>query len=105
MEGVELHVETESPGLSVPQELALDRQPGLARRAARCPDNVLKVQGECPEDTGQGNAVEAQPSRGPSSGRHVDEDVVIQGVAPEGEEDQVLPTAVGGRGRVKDDGD
>jgi hypothetical protein len=38
-----------------------------------------------------------------SEGHGVSEDVVVQGVALEGEEDKVMPVGIGGGSQVKDD--
>ena len=83
--------------------------PSSATQACRavppCPDEVLKIQGDGPEDPGQGDAVEAQPRHVPRLDRRVDEDVVVEGVAAKGEEDLVPPAAVGGGRGVEEDGD
>ena len=104
-EVAEGRIELESAGLGVAEELTLERQPNLTRGATVGPDDVLEVEGEGPEDPGQGDAVETLPRRGLSRDRHVKEDVVIQGVALEGEEDQVPQSSVGRRRGVEDDRD
>jgi hypothetical protein len=57
-EGAEARVETQSPGLGIAQKLALERQPGLAS-VRRVADDVVKVEGDRPDDPGEDNAVEA----------------------------------------------
>ena len=56
-----------------------------------------------PEDPREDDAVETQPRGGLDHDRGVDEDVVVEGVAAEGEEDQIPPSGVGGRLRLEDD--
>jgi len=48
--------------------------------------------------------VAAQPCRVPRRNRRVEEDVIVEGVATEAEEDLIPPAPVGGRRKVKDDG-
>jgi hypothetical protein len=84
-EGAEGCVETESPGLGVAQELALDGKPS-SPSVRKVPEEAVEVDGDRPHDPGEYDAVEAHPR---SSRRHacgVAEDVVIQGVAAKGEE-------------------
>ena len=59
LEGAEGGVELEGAVLGVAEELALERHPGLPRGAAVDPDEVLKIQGDGPEDPGHGDAVDA----------------------------------------------
>ncbi|KAG8083110.1 hypothetical protein GUJ93_ZPchr0014g46682 [Zizania palustris] len=73
-EGAECGVQLESTSLTVAKELPLDRNLGLTSGAAKLPHDVL-----------------------------VDEDVVIQGIALEGEEHQIAPACVGGRREIKSD--
>ena len=103
-EGVEARIEPQSPGLGVVQKLTFECQLGLAR-VDGVADEVVKVEGDRLEDPGKYEAVNAQPRRSLDRGRGIDEDVVVEGVAPEGEEDQVSPTGVGRRLRVEDDQD
>jgi len=100
-EGAEGGVEVEDPGLSVSLELGLESDPGLASSAAGLANDVLQLHGERPEDPGQDDAVHPEPGR--RGGGAVGEDVVVEGVALEGEEDEVPPASIGGRGGVQDD--
>jgi hypothetical protein len=43
LEGAELRIELESPGLGVVEKLALECPPGLVRGAAVRPDDVLEI--------------------------------------------------------------
>jgi hypothetical protein len=94
-EGPEARIEPQSPSLGIAEKLALERQPGLTsiRRVA---DEVVEVDGDRPDDPREDDAVKAQPRGGLGRDRGIDEDVVVKGVAAEGEEDQVPPTGVGG---------
>ncbi|GJN40062.1 hypothetical protein PR202_gb29229 [Eleusine coracana subsp. coracana] len=87
------------------EELALESLPGLARDAAVGPDDVVEIQGEGPKDPGQGDAVEAHLERVPRLNRRVGEDVVVEGVAAEGEGDLVALAPISGIRWVKDDKD
>jgi hypothetical protein len=69
------------------------------------PDNVLQIEGDGPNDPGHGDAVEAEPRRVPCHSRCVEENVVVEDVAAEGEENLVPPAGVGGRRGVENDGD
>ena len=101
-EGTEARVEPQSPDLSVAQELALEHQPGTAC-ARSIADEVVEVEGDRLEDPGEDDVVETQPRGGLDRDRGVEEDVVVEGVAAEGEEDQVPPAGVGGRLELEDD--
>ena len=94
----------QSPGFGIAQKLALERKPGPAS-ISRVVDEVMEAEGDRPEDPREHDTVEAQPRGGLDGDRGVDEDVVVEGVAVEGEEDQVSPTGVGGRLRLEDDRD
>jgi hypothetical protein len=95
-EGAEARVEPQSPGLGIAQKLALERQPCLAS-VRRVANEVVEVEGDRPDDLGEDDAVKTQPRGGLGRHRGIGEDVVVEGVAAEGEEDQVPPTGVGWR--------
>jgi hypothetical protein len=101
-EGAEARVETQSPGLSVAQELALEGKPCPAR-VRRGADEVVEVQRDRPQDPGENDAVETDPRRRLDGDRGVDEDVVVEGVATKSEEDQIPPAGVRGQLRLEDD--
>ena len=61
----------------------------------------MEVKGDRPEDPGEYDVVEAQPQRSLDREQGIDEDVVVEGIAAEGQEDQVPPTGVGRRLRVE----
>jgi hypothetical protein len=103
-ESTEGRVETQSPGLSVAQELALKSEPRPAR-VWRGADEVMEVQRDRSQDPGENDAVETEPRRGLDGDRGVDEDVIVEGVAAKGENHQIPPTGVGGRLRLEDDRD
>jgi hypothetical protein len=99
---VEARVETQSPGLSVAQELSLKGKscPARVRGVA---DEVVEVQGDRPQDPGEDDAVETEPRRSLDGDRDVNKDVVVEGVAAESEKHQIPPAGVGGRLRLEDD--
>jgi hypothetical protein len=103
-EGAETRIEPQSPGLGIAQKLALERQPCLAS-VSRVADEVMEVEGDHLDDPGEHDAIKAQPRGGLGRDRGIDEDVVIEGVATEGEEDQVPPTGISGRLGLEDDWD
>jgi hypothetical protein len=103
-EGPETRIEPQSPGLGIAQKLALERQPCLAS-VSRVADEVVEVEGDRPDDPGEDDAVKGQPRGGLGRDPGIDEDVVVKGVAAEGEEDQVPPTGVGGRLGLEEDRD
>ena len=65
----------------------------------------MEVQGDRPQDLGEDDVVEAQPRGDRDRAHDVEEDIVVEGVAAEGEEDQVPPPGVGRRLRLEDDRD
>ena len=65
----------------------------------------MEVEGDRPEDPGEDDVVETQPHGGLDRDRGVEEDVVVEGVAAKGEEDQVPPAGVGGQLGLDDDRD
>uniref|UniRef100_J3MEI3 CAAX prenyl protease 2/Lysostaphin resistance protein A-like domain-containing protein n=1 Tax=Oryza brachyantha TaxID=4533 RepID=J3MEI3_ORYBR len=89
-EGAELRVQLKGASLGVAEELTLESQPGLACGAVGSPDDVLEIEGDGRKDPRHDDAVE---------------DVIIEGIAAEGEEDLVSPATVGGGRGVEDDGD
>ena len=57
------------------------------------------------QDRGEDDVVEAQPQGSRDRAHGVEEDVVVEGVAAKGEEDQVSPPSVGRRLRLEDNWD
>ena len=88
----EARIETQNPGVGIAQKLALERQPGPAS-ARSVADEVVEVQGDRPQNPGEDDAIEAQPRGGRDRAQGAEEDMVVQGLAAEGEEDQVPPPA------------
>jgi hypothetical protein len=103
-EGAEARIEPQSPSFSIVQKIALERQPGLAS-VSSVVDEVVEVEGDHPNDLGEHDAVKAQPRGCLDCDRGVDEEVVVEGIATEGEEDQVPPIDVGRRLGLEDDRD
>jgi hypothetical protein len=56
----------------------------------------VEVEEDRPDDPGEDDAVKAQPRGGLGRDRGIGKDVIVEGIAAEGEEDQVPPTSVGG---------
>jgi hypothetical protein len=94
-ESPETRVEAQSPGLGVAQKLALKGKPSPAR-VRRGTDEVVEVEGDRPQDPGEDDAIQTEPRRGLDSGRSVEEDVVVEGVAAKSENHEVPPASVGG---------
>jgi hypothetical protein len=79
--------------LAIADELVFKRQPGLTRRDATFPGDVLKVDVEGAEDLGDDDAVHLL--RGRIVGRRsVEEDVGVEFVALKGEHHLIAPTGV-----------
>jgi hypothetical protein len=83
-EGAESCVKTESPGLGVAQELALDGKPN-SPSVREVPEEAVEVTRDRPHDPGEHDAVEAHPCGNRRHAGRVAEDVVIQSVAAKGE--------------------
>jgi hypothetical protein len=84
-EGAEARIESQSSGLSIAQKLALECQPGLASGGGVA-DEVMEVDGDCAEDLGEHDVVQTLPRRSLDRGHGIVEDVVVEGVAVEGED-------------------
>jgi hypothetical protein len=103
-EGAETCIEPQSPSFGITQKLALKRQLGLASISSVA-DEVVEVEGDRPDDPGEHDAIKAQPRGGLGCDRGINEDVVAEDIAAEGEEDQVPPTGIGGGLGLEDDRD
>jgi hypothetical protein len=100
---VELCVEVQGASVPVPEELFLEGEPRLTARVRLVTDDVLELDGDSSVEPGENHGVHQGPGRGRRGG-DVMEDVVVEGVAPQGEEDlPSLARIVGGR-RVQNDG-
>ena len=82
-EGAKGGVEVEGPSLSVAPEQGLESDPSLASSAPGLADDVLQLHDERPEDLEQDDVVHPEPGR--RNGGAIGEDVVVEGVALEGE--------------------
>lgn len=94
--------ERQHRGFTVTEEL-LDSDPSLTGCATALANHILHLNSDGPDDPRENHTIHL--SLGWDSEENgVGEDVVIQGVAVEGEEDGVTPTGVGGGSLVEDDG-
>jgi hypothetical protein len=103
-EGAEARVESQSSGLSIAQKLALECQPGLTSGGGVA-DEVVEVDGDRAEDPGKHDAVQTLPRRSLDRGRGIVEDVIVEGVAAEGDDHQIPPASIRGRLGVENDRD
>ena len=97
-------VEVERPDLAISEELRFDGDPGKTGGGAMRGDSVGKVVGDCAEDPGLDDAIHARPVR-IGGDRLVEEDVLLKGELPNGEEELVALAGVVAGGDVEDDGD
>jgi hypothetical protein len=100
---VELGVEVQGASVPVPEELFLEGEPRLTARVRLVADDVLELDGYSSVEPGEDHFVH----QGPGQGRRavdVVEDVVVEGVALQGEEDLPSPARVVGGRRVQNDG-
>jgi hypothetical protein len=100
---VELGVEVKSSSVPVPKELFLEGEPRLTAQVCLVADDVLELDGDSSVEPEEQHSVHQGPCRGRWGG-DVIKDVVIEGIASQGEEDlPSLARVVGGR-RVQNDG-
>jgi hypothetical protein len=102
-EQVELGVEVQGASVPVPEELLFKGEPRLTARVRLVADDVLELDGDGSVEPGEDHGVHQGPGWGRRGGDVV-EDVVIEGVAPQGEEDLPPPARVVGGHRVQNDG-
>ena len=100
----ELGVEVQDPCLPVAEKLGLEGKPGGTGSGVALHGGVGKVVGDCAEDPGLDDAIHARPVR-IGGDRLVEEDVLLKGELPNGEEELVAPAGVVAGGDVEDDGD
>jgi hypothetical protein len=89
---VELGIEVKSSSVPVPEELFLEGEPCLMACVRLVADDVLELDGDSSVEPGEHHGVHQGPCRGQRGGDVV-KDVVVEGVAPQGEED--LPSSEG----------
>ena len=96
-------VQVENPDLAVAEEHGLGNNLGLSSGSSLLAYVVLRLDREGAEDPGQDSAVHP----GPGVRRHhrVGEDMVVEGVAVEGQQDLIAPASVLGRVGCEDDRD
>jgi hypothetical protein len=102
-EQVEPGVEVQGASISVPEELFFEGEPRLMTRVRLVADDVLELDGDGSMEPGEDHGVHQGPGLGRWGGDVV-EDVVVEGVAPQGEKDLPPPVRVVGGRRVQNDG-
>jgi hypothetical protein len=98
---VELCIEVQGASVPVPEELFLEREPRLTACVRLVADDVLELDGDSSVEPREDHGVHQGPGRGRWGGDIV-EDVVVEGVAPQGEDLPSPARVVGGR-RVQND--
>jgi hypothetical protein len=101
-EQVELGVEVQGASVPVPEELFFEGEPRLTARVRLVADDVLEL-GDGSVEPGEDHGVHQGPGQGRRGGDVV-EDVVVEGVAPQGEEDLPPPARVVGGRRARGTG-
>jgi hypothetical protein len=91
-------------GLTIDKELLLNGKADLLSSVAELIDDVLEVDGEGGEEP-QEDVVVHPPTAGKSRGSDVESVVVIEGVAPQHQQDEVTSASVMSNGDVEDDRD
>jgi hypothetical protein len=102
-EQVELGVEVQGASVAVPEELFFKGEPRPTTRVHLVADDVLELEGDGSMEPGEDHGVHEGPCPGRRGGDVV-EDVVIEGIAPQGEKDLLPPARVVGGYRVQNDG-
>jgi hypothetical protein len=92
---VELSVEVQGTSVPVPEELFFEGEPRLTARVRLVANDVLELDGDGSVEPGEDHGVHQGPGWGRRGGDVV-EDVVVEGVATQGEEDLPLPARVVG---------
>jgi hypothetical protein len=87
----------------VPEELFLEGEPRLTTRVRLVADDVLELDGYSSVEPGEDHGVHQGPGRGRWT-VDVIEDVVVEDVAPQGEEDMRSPARVVGGHWVQNNG-
>ena len=100
---MELGIEVKGLSVPVPEELFLEGEPRLAGRVRLVADDVLELDGDSFVEPEEQQSVHQGPCRGRWGG-DVIKDVVIEGVASQGEEDLPSLARVVRGHRVQNDG-
>jgi hypothetical protein len=98
-EQVELGVEVQGASVLVPEEPFFEGEPRLTSRVRLVADDVLELDGDGSVELGEDHGVHQGPGPGRRGGDVV-EDVVVEGVAPQGEKDMPPPARVVGGRRI-----
>jgi hypothetical protein len=92
---VELGIEVQGASVPVPEELFFEGKPRLTTRVRLVTDDVLELDGDGSVEPGEDHGVHQGPSPRRWGGNVV-EDVVVEGVASQGEKDLPPPVRVVG---------
>jgi hypothetical protein len=93
----------ESASLTI-VELLINGDPSLTGCATALTDDVQEVESDHAEEPGEDNVVHSPPM-GESEGSGIRGDMVVKGITPQRQQDEVAPTGVVAREVVEDDGD
>jgi hypothetical protein len=102
-EQVDLSIEVQGTSVPIPEELFFEGEPRLTTRVRLVTDDVLELDGDGSMEPGEDHGVHQGLGPGRLGGDIV-EDVVVEGVAPQGEKDLPPPARVVGGCRVQNDG-
>jgi hypothetical protein len=91
-------------GLTIAKALLLDSKPSLSSSVTELIDDVLEVDGEGAEEPQEDDVVHP-PTAGKSRGSDVESVVVIEGVAPQHQQDEITSASIVGNGDVEDNRD
>jgi hypothetical protein len=100
---VELGVEVQGASVPIPEELFFESEPRLTAHVLLVADDVLELNGDGSVEPVEDHGVHQGPSSGRQGGDVV-EDVVVEGVAPQGEKDLPPPARIVGGRQVQNDG-
>jgi hypothetical protein len=101
-EDAKLGVEMDSLHLVIAKELRLNSEPGVASCPVAHVDSLHKLGGDRAKQPREDDSIHAAPGRDVGVGR-IRDNMRGEGVALEGEEDEVAPAVVVRRERIQDD--
>ena len=99
---MELGIEVQGASVPVPEELFLEGEPRLTARVRLVADDVLELDGYSSVEPGEHHDVHQGPGRGQRGGDVIKD--MVEGVAPQGEEDLPSLARVVRGHRVQNDG-
>jgi hypothetical protein len=101
-EDAKVGIEMESPSFAIAKLLRLNSEPGVASYLVVHADGLHELGGDHAEQPGEDDGIHAAPGRDIKVDR-IRDDIRGEGVALEGEEDEVAPAVVVQRERIQDD--